>query len=161
MTQLIKDHHQTNMFPRLSPCFNYLIYISGTGITHTFYLDLVVAQKKDGSWTETHRLKERVIGYYNTLQNYIVQKEGKTYAYFQTMSQSVATVERIDLDTAEIKNLTSEFKDTDFSIDDIEDSGFMTGSVTTNNFNTFFYSMDDQIVLIDPPQRENFITKTY
>lgn len=72
------------MFPKISPCFNYLVYISGTGITHTFYLDLVVAKRKEGEWTETHRLKQKVIGFYDILQNYIVQKVGKTYAYFQT-----------------------------------------------------------------------------
>jgi hypothetical protein len=149
------------MFPRLSPCFNYLVYISGTGITHTFYLDLVVAKKKEGQWTETHRLKQKVIGFYDILQNYVVQKEGKTYAYFQTEHESVATIERLDLDSGELTNLTSTFKNTDFKISDIEDNGFMTGTVNTNNFNTFFYSSEDDIVLIEPPQKEDFVTKIY
>lgn len=50
MTRLVKDNHQTNIFARLSPCFNYLVYLSGTGITHTYYLDLVIAKKTEGEW---------------------------------------------------------------------------------------------------------------
>lgn len=55
--QLLKDGQETNMFPVLSPNFDYLVYLSGTGITHGFYLDLVVAQRKEGEWVETQRLK--------------------------------------------------------------------------------------------------------
>ena len=38
------------MFPKLSPCYNYLVYVSGTGITHLYYLDYVVAKKQQGKW---------------------------------------------------------------------------------------------------------------
>ena len=60
---MIEDGKETNMFPRLSPCFNYLVYVSGTGITHLYYLDYVVAKKEGGKWVEIHRLKEKVVGY--------------------------------------------------------------------------------------------------
>ena len=54
---MIDDGKETNMFPRVSPCFNYLVYLSGTGKTHTFYMDFVVAKKEEGKWIESRRLK--------------------------------------------------------------------------------------------------------
>ena len=44
------DKNQTKVFPTLSPCKNYLVYLSGTGITHTFYKDIVICKKEGNTW---------------------------------------------------------------------------------------------------------------
>jgi len=50
LPKLIEDGNKTNIFPILSKCLNYLIYCSGTGRTHTYYLDLVVMKKDGNGW---------------------------------------------------------------------------------------------------------------
>lgn len=51
LVKLIEDGKRTNIFPSISNCFNYLVYCSGTGKTHTHYLDLVVMKRQsEGGW---------------------------------------------------------------------------------------------------------------
>jgi len=45
MTKLVNDGKKTNIFPSVSKCYQYLIYCSGEGKTHTYYLDLVVMKR--------------------------------------------------------------------------------------------------------------------
>ena len=44
------DLNKTKIFPKLSPCLKYLVYISGTGDTHTFYSDFVICENREGYW---------------------------------------------------------------------------------------------------------------
>lgn len=37
--------------------------------------------------------------------------------------------------------------------------GFITGLVTSNNFNSFFYSKEEEITLIEPPHQEQFVVQ--
>ena len=67
----MSDNEKTNIFPRLSHDYNYLVYLSGTGITHTYYLDLVILKNIDGKWVEAHRIKDKFVGYYDTLKTHI------------------------------------------------------------------------------------------
>lgn len=66
------DLHKTKIFPKISPCFKYLVYISGTGDTHTFYSDFVICENREGYWIEIHRLKELIIGYHSIFKNYFI-----------------------------------------------------------------------------------------
>lgn len=45
MSPLISDGKRTNIFPCVSVGFEYLVYCSGSGKTHTYYLDLVVMRR--------------------------------------------------------------------------------------------------------------------
>lgn len=101
MSRLIDDKQETNIFPALSPCGNYLVYLSGTGITHTYYLDFVIMKKIDNAWTETHRIPEKFVGYYNTLKNYIVRQGDVSFAISQTIEKSCHQIYRINLETGQ------------------------------------------------------------
>lgn len=99
------------------------------------------------------------MGFYDSLANYIIQKHNKTYAIFQTYNKPYTTVEKIDLDSGELVNLTQKHHHCNFSISDVDANGGITGVATTNNFNTFFYSKEDDILLVDPPHQENFVVR--
>ena len=68
----MNDNEKTNIFPRLSHDFKYLAYLSGTGITHTYYLDFVINKNVNGKFIETHRIKNIFVGFYDTLKIYVV-----------------------------------------------------------------------------------------
>ena len=72
MELFVGDKNETKVFPRVSSCGRYCVYLSGTGKTHTFYKDLVVCQKKGGEWVETSRVSSKIIGYNSTLKNYLI-----------------------------------------------------------------------------------------
>jgi hypothetical protein len=149
--QVIKDKEETNMFPSLSPCFNYLVYVSGSGITHAFYLDLVVAKKGQDGWKETHRLKKKVVGFYDTLKNYIVKAgSDQPYAIFQTTENMTGQIYKLPLESGQPQNLTSSFKNFDFKVSNVSEKGLITGTVNTRNFNSFFYSRGDSLEVVEP-----------
>lgn len=127
-----------------------MVYHSGTGITHTYYLDLVIAKKIEGSWVETHRVKEHFVGYYDTLKNYMIVEDGKTFAISQTIQKSSAQIYKIDVETGQYQNLTEKFTHHDFDLSDVYTTGFMSGTVCTNNFNTFFYIKGKELKIIEP-----------
>ena len=85
MKELIDDKRETNIFPSISPCFRYIVYLSGTGITHTYYMDLVIAKNEGGKWVESHRIADKFVGYYDTLKTYTTLEHGKPYVYLQTI----------------------------------------------------------------------------
>lgn len=116
VTQLLSDGHQTNIFPTLSPCGNYLAYFSGTGITHTYYMDLVIMKKKEDQWVETTRIKEKFVGYYDTLKIFIAKRGQQTIAYTQTIENNDSAIYRINLENGDYKNITESFLNHDFSI---------------------------------------------
>jgi hypothetical protein len=97
-----------------------MVYLSGTGVTHTYYLDLVVMKKKENEWVETHRIPERFVGYYDTLKNYIIQEGEKVYAISQTLERSCHQIYKIDLDTGEFINITESYPNFDFSIQNVD-----------------------------------------
>jgi hypothetical protein len=98
LPKLIEDGKRTNIFPSLSKCFNYLIYCSGTGKTHTHYLDLVVMKREGNQWKELHRMKEQLVGYYCTLKLFpTIDQNAKPICYFQSISQAVQTIYKLDI----------------------------------------------------------------
>ena len=42
-------------------------------------------KRKDNKWIETHRIKEKFIGLYDTFQSHILIKDGKSYLFVQTL----------------------------------------------------------------------------
>lgn len=132
------DQNTTKLLATVSPCFKYLIYLSGTGKTHTFYKDLVICKRKGEEWIETHRHKEAIIGYNSTLKTYIFQESGKSCGIIQNHERSCSNILRIDLESGELTNLTDGFKSHCFQITSIS-QGVIVGTVTTNNFNSFFW----------------------
>jgi hypothetical protein len=96
-TKIIKNIHQTNMFPAISPCYQYLAYFGGEGITHTYYLDLMICKKEKDEWKEVHRIKGAGIGLYSTLKTFAYQHAGKPYLYYQTIEKAVQKVMRVEM----------------------------------------------------------------
>ena len=47
---LVGDSSRTKLFPKIAPSFDYLVYLSGAGETHTFYKDYVICKLIDGEW---------------------------------------------------------------------------------------------------------------
>ncbi len=59
------------------------------------------------------------MGFYDILSNYIVQKDGQTYAIFQTVENSTTQIYKLDLDTGELLNLTKSFSHYDFTVEEV------------------------------------------
>lgn len=110
---------------------------------------------------ETHRIPEKFVGYYDTLKNYIIKDGDKPYAISQTLESTCHQIYKIDLETGEQVNLTKSFPNHDFSIDNVEENGLITGTLTNTNANTFFYYDGKEIQVIPPPRSEKFNQKEY
>ena len=108
-------------------------------------------KRSEGKWVETYRLKQQITGYYDTLRSYLIAEGDKTYAIAQSCEKHTKQVYKIDVETAKINNITSEFKHTDFAIQNVEQTGLITGILSSFNFNTFFYIHHTLIHLVDPP----------
>jgi hypothetical protein len=50
-------------------------------------------------------------------------------------------------------SLTSEYKHSDFSISNVDKNALIVGILSTFNFNTFYYTHNNQIQIIEPPQK--------
>lgn len=57
VVERVESEEETNIFPALSKCGNYLAYFSGTGITNCFYMDIVIMERGREGWREYHKLK--------------------------------------------------------------------------------------------------------
>lgn len=153
---MIEDGHKTNIFPSLSKCFNYLIYCSGTGKTHTYYLDLVVMKRDGNGWKELHTIKERLVGYYCTLKLFPTTDENnKPICYFQSIDQALQRIYRLDIESGKIQEFSKSDIGQSFAISEILESGSLLGTTTTHNYNTFFYSDPNKASLeLVPPSEQ-------
>lgn len=73
-------------------------------------------KKKEGEWIETGRIKEKFVGYYDTLKIFIAKHGQETIAYTQTIENNDSAIYRIDLERGQYKNITEIFANHDFSI---------------------------------------------
>jgi hypothetical protein len=72
------------MFPAISKCQNYLVYFSGKGRTHCYYMDITVLKKDGNNWAPYHVIKDFFIGSYNEAEAHFYEIDGKPHFLCQT-----------------------------------------------------------------------------
>lgn len=158
-----KTENKTNIFPNVSPCFQYLVFFGGEGITHTYDLDLFIFKKEEGSWKNLHRIPEAAVGYYDTLKLYPFMSNQQPFIFYQTLKGGVQQIMKTHLESGKTEQAVKGECGQSYSIlEFLPDQGLTLGKVTSHNHNSFFYLKNfTEFHPIPPLNSEEFTLHEY